>query len=78
LGIAPEATEVYIVEGGKIKSGMWTPTEETVAKLQVAMAPEALSESGGAAFPIYAVGLAFGGLAILGGIGLVLRRRRSL
>jgi hypothetical protein len=79
LGIAPlEATEVYVVEDGKIISGTWTPTEETVAKLQAAMAPEALPESGGTAFPIYVVGLALGGLAILGGIGLVLRRRRSL
>ena len=76
MGIAPlEATEVYVVEDGKITSGTWTPTEETVAKLQAAMAPEALPESGGAAFPIYAVGLALGGLSILGGISLALRRR---
>jgi hypothetical protein len=79
LGIAPlEATEVYIVENGKITSGTWTPTEETIDKLMTATAPEALPESGGAAFPIYAVGLALGGLAILGGVSFMLRRRHLL
>ncbi len=77
MGIAPlEATEVYVVEDGKITSGTWTPTEETVAKLQAAMAPEALPESGGASFSDYALILMFGGVAILGGVGLVLRHRR--
>ena len=79
LGIAPlEATEVHIVEDGKIKSGTWTPTEETVAKLQAVMAPETLPESGGATFPISAVILILSGLAILGGADLALRCRRSL
>ena len=78
LGIAPlEATEVYIVQDGKIVSGTWTPTEESIAKLQAAMAPEALPESGGATFPTYVAVLTLATLAILGGLGLALRRRAS-
>lgn len=78
LGIAPlEATEVYIVQDGKIMSGTWIPTEESVAKLQAAMAPETLPESGGVTFATYAAALALGGLAILGGLGLMLLRRYS-
>jgi LPXTG-motif cell wall-anchored protein len=37
----------------------------------------ALPETGGAAFPSYALAMALGGLAILGGLGLKLLRRRS-
>jgi LPXTG-motif cell wall-anchored protein len=78
LGIAPlEATEVYIVEDGKIKSGTWTPTEETIAKLQAAMTPETLPESGSTAFPTSTLVLTLGGLAILGGVGVALRRRHA-
>jgi len=76
LGIAPlVGTEVYTVQDGKIKGFTWTPTEESAAKLQAAMA--ALPETGGAAFPSYALAMALGGLAILGGLGLKLLRRRS-
>jgi hypothetical protein len=78
LDIAPlEATEVYIVEDGKIKSGTWTPTEESVAKLQAAMAPETLPESGEAGFPTYYIIMTFGSLAILSGLGLAWRRRHA-
>lgn len=77
MGVAPlVATEVYIVQDGKITSLTYTPTEESVAKLQAAMA--ALPVTGGAASPSYALVMAFGGLAILSGLGLALLRRRSL
>ena len=76
LGVAPlEATLVYAVQDGKIKGWTWTLSDESLAKLQAAMA--ALPESGGDAFPTYALVMALGGLAIVGGIGLTLLRRRS-
>ena len=79
MGIAPlEATEVYIVQDGKIISGEWTPTAETIAKLEAAMAPPAtMPESGGERFPIYTLIMAMGGLLLLGGIGLTVWRYRS-
>jgi hypothetical protein len=76
LGIAPlVTTDVYTVQGGKITSQTSTLTEESSAKLMAAMA--ALPETGGVAFPTYALIMAFGSLAILGGLGLQLLRRRS-
>jgi hypothetical protein len=76
LGVAPlEATLVYTVQDGKIKGWTWTLSDESLAKLQAAMA--ALPESGGDAFPTYALVMALAGLAIVGGIGLTLLRRRS-
>jgi hypothetical protein len=76
LGIAPlEATDVYIVKDGKIASQTSTYTEESLAKLMTALA--ALPETGGAAFPSYLLVTALGGLAILSGLGLALRRRHS-
>jgi hypothetical protein len=77
MGIAPlVAEEVYTFQNGKITGFTWTPTDETVAKIQAAMA--SLPETGGVAFPSYLLVTALGGLAILGGLGLVLRRRHSL
>ena len=77
LGIAPlEATDVYIVKDGKIAGQTSTFTEESLAKLMAALA--ALPETGGVAFPGYLLVTALGGLAILGGLGLTLRRRHSL
>jgi hypothetical protein len=77
LGIAPlEATDVYIVKDGKIVSQTSTYTEESLAKLMAALA--ALPETGGVAFPTYLLFTALGGLAILSGLGLTLRRRHSL
>jgi hypothetical protein len=64
--------EEYVVQDGKITSYTWTPTEETVAKLQAAMA--ALPETGGVVFPTYALIMALGGLGILSGLGLALLR----
>lgn len=72
-----EGIEEYTVEAGKITSYQWTMTEESIAKVAAAMPPPELPESGSTIFPIYAVGFALGGLAILGGVGLVLRRRHS-
>lgn len=75
LGIAPlTGMEEYVVQDGKITSYTWTPTEETVAKLQAAMA--ALPETGGVVFPTYALIMALGGLGILSGLGLALLRHR--
>jgi len=76
LGIAPlVTTDVYTVQGGQITSQTSTLTEESSAKLMAAMA--ALPETGGTAFPTYALVMALGGLAILGGLGLERLRRRS-
>jgi hypothetical protein len=63
-----------IVQEGKIQTYTATMTGESLTKLMAAMPPEALPESGGAAFPTSVVVLALGGLAILGSLGLVLRR----
>jgi LPXTG-motif cell wall-anchored protein len=75
LGIVLEATEVIVVQDGKITSDTWTVTDESIAELQAAMA--ALPETGGDPFPNYALLMALGGLAILGGLGLGRLRRRS-
>jgi LPXTG-motif cell wall-anchored protein len=76
LDIAPlVSTDVFTVKDGRIASQTSTLTEESQAKLMAAMA--ALPETGGAAFPTYALIMAFGDLAILGGLGLRLLRRRS-
>jgi len=76
LGIAPlVTTDVYTIQGSQITSQTSTLTEESSAKLMAAMA--ALPETGGTAFPTYALVMALGGLAILGGLGLQLLRRRS-
>ena len=77
LGIAPlEGTDVYIVKDGKIASQTSAYTEESNAKIQAALAT--LPESGGVAFRGYLLVTVLGGLAILSGLGLVLRRRHLL
>jgi hypothetical protein len=76
MGIAPlVAEEVYTFQNGKITGFTWTPTDETVTKIQSAMA--ALPETGGVAFPSYLLVATLGGLAILSGLGSGLLRRRS-
>lgn len=69
---------VVIVRGGKIQTYTATTTPESLEKLQAAMA--ALPVTGGGAPSSYssALVMALGGLAILGGLGLALLRRRSL
>jgi hypothetical protein len=76
LGVAPlEATLVYTVQDGKIKGWTWTASGESLEKLGAALA--ALPETGGAAFPGYALAVVLGGLACVGGLGVRLVRRRS-
>jgi ketosteroid isomerase-like protein len=76
IGVAPlEATEIYVVKNGQIASATWTISPESLAKVQAALAT--LPETGGVAFPTYALVMALGSLAILSGFGLELLRRRS-
>jgi hypothetical protein len=74
-GVAPmEAEEIYVVQDGKIKSITWVASEESNAKWQAAVAamePEALPETGGAAFPAYGALVALGGLAVLVSLSLM-------
>ena len=72
-----EGTEEYVIQDGKITVYTWTMTEESLAELMAAMPPETLPESGGGAFPMYAVIMAIGGLTITVGLGLTLLHRRS-
>jgi len=78
IGIAPlVTTDVYTVEGGLITSQTSTLTEESAAKLMAAMAamePETMPETGGEAFTGHGILVALGGLCVLGGLGLMLRR----
>ena len=75
IGVAPlEATEVYVIKNGQIASETWTLSPESLDKLQAALVT--LPETGGVAFPTYALVIALGGLAILSGFGLELLRRR--
>lgn len=76
LGIGPiEWILELVVEDGLFTSFTWTITEESLAILVAAMA--ALPETGGGAFPIQAVMVGLGGLAVAGGLGLQRLRRRS-
>jgi hypothetical protein len=72
-----EGVEEYVIEDGKITSYTWTMTDESLAEMMAAMPPEALPESGETTLPIYAIALTLGGLALLGGVGLALRRYHS-
>ena len=72
-----EGIEEYVIQDGKITAYTWTMTDESLAELMAAMPPETVPESGGGAFPIYAVIMAIGGLTILAGLGLALLHRRS-
>jgi ketosteroid isomerase-like protein len=75
LGIVLEAIETVTVEDGMITSDVWVTTEESLAQVQAAMA--GMPETGGIALPAYAMLIALGGLASVGGFGLRLARRRS-
>lgn len=76
IGVASIDNEfVVIVRDGKIQTYTATVTPESLAKLQAAMV--VLPESGGVAFPTYALIMGLGSLAIVGGLVLGLLRRRS-
>jgi ketosteroid isomerase-like protein len=74
IGITLEGTEVITIRDGKIATDTFTVTEESMAALQAAMAT--LPETGGGVVPFHAVVTALGGLAVAGGLGMELRRRR--
>ena len=61
---------VVIVQDGKIQTYTATMTDESLAALMAAMPPQAMPETGGNAFPISAVVVALGGLAVTGGLGM--------
>lgn len=67
-----EGEWVAIVRDGKIQSYTFSMTPESLAKFPPP--PEALPVTGGPASPNYALVMALGGLAILGGLGVGLRR----
>jgi limonene-1,2-epoxide hydrolase len=78
LGIVLEADEVIVVQDGKVKSDTWIATDESMAELQAAMAAmAALPVTGGGPFPSYALLMALGCLATVGGVGLKRLRHRS-
>jgi ketosteroid isomerase-like protein len=77
IGITLEANETVIVKDGKIVKDTWVATDESMAALAAAMPPEALPESGWATFPTYTLALVLGGLVVLGGVGMALRRRHT-
>jgi ketosteroid isomerase-like protein len=74
LGVTLEGTEVITVQDGKIVTDTWTVTDESMAALQAAMA--ALPQTGGEAVPLHVVVMALGGLAVAGGLGMEMLRRR--
>ena len=77
IGITLEAEEQVTVKDGKIVVDTWVATDESIAALMAAMPPEALPESGWATFPTYTLALVLGGLVVLGGVGMALRRRHT-
>jgi hypothetical protein len=76
IGITIEAAEEVTVQNGKIVLDAWIATDESMAALMAAMPPETLPKSGGVVLPSFIVVLALGGLVLLSGLGLGLRRRR--
>ena len=72
-----EGTEEWVVQDGKITKYTSTISDESVAEVLAALPPETVPETGGGAFPTYAVIMAIGGLTISVGFGLILLRRRS-
>ncbi len=74
IGITLEGTEVITIQDGKITTDTWAVTDESMAELQAAMA--SLPVTGGGVVPFHAVVTVLGGLAVVGGLGMKLRRRR--
>jgi hypothetical protein len=76
LGVAPlVATEVCVVEDGKIQFTTWTISDESLAALGAALS--ALPETGGETIPIYARVLALGGVVLAAGLSFSALRRRA-
>ena len=76
LGVAPSiATEVCIVEDGKIQSTTWTMSEESLAALGAAMA--ALPKTGGPLVSVATWAAALGSLLLAGGLAVRYARRRA-
>lgn len=63
------------VSEGKIQSYTFTMSAESLAKFP--LPPESLAETGGGAVPTDALVMALGVLAVAGGLGAVVLRRRS-
>ncbi len=76
IGITLEGTEVITIRDGRIATDTFTVTEESMAALQAAMAT--LPETGGGVVPFHAVVTALGGLVVVCGLGMKLRRHRWL
>jgi hypothetical protein len=69
MGIDSVVAEwVAVVRDGKIQSYTYTMSDESLAAVMAAMAPQAMPVTGGMAFPIYAVAAALGGLIGIGGL----------
>ena len=79
LGVAPlDATAEGVVQDGLLKYWTFTKTPESVAREEAAKAAAAaLPVTGGVLFPTHALAMALGGLAVFGGLGLEVLRRRS-
>ena len=74
LGVAPLiATEVCVVEDGKIQSTTWTLSEESLAALGAALA--ALPQTGGPVAPAALWAVLAGGLSLAGGFAARYARR---
>jgi hypothetical protein len=68
---------VAVVREGKLQSYTFAMSDESLAAMMAAMTPAAMPETGGSAFPTYAVVAILGGLIGVGGLGLgVLQSRR--
>ena len=70
-----EGELALIVREGKIQSYTFTMSPESMAKFPPP--PESLAETGGDAFPTYALVMALGVLVVAGSLGVEMLRRRS-
>jgi ketosteroid isomerase-like protein len=78
MGVASiEMTAEATVQGGKLKAVTWTVSQESLTKLQAAMAPKTLPKGGGTTFPGYALIIALGALALVGGLSVTWAHRHS-
>jgi limonene-1,2-epoxide hydrolase len=75
LGLKMEGIDEITFQDGKIVTETWTPTDESLAALQAALAT--LPETGGEVLPFYALVMILGGLVVACGLGMGFLRRRS-